>query len=70
MLFCRFEEAERFIMGEASHSSFVCHAQLHESGHIPAEQLLVDGVLQRCSQYSQDVPDRASRQNGVTAFRT
>jgi hypothetical protein len=52
MLFCRIEEAERLVTGEASHSPFVRHAELHQSGHIPAEQLLVDGVLQRCSQDS------------------
>jgi len=53
---------------EASYSAFVRHSQLHQPGHAPTEQFLVNGVLQRGSQHSRstcriELADRTALQH-------
>ncbi len=44
---CGLKEADGFVTAEAAHPALIGYPQLDQSGHVSAEQFLVDGVLQR-----------------------
>jgi hypothetical protein len=63
----RLQEPQRFVTTEATHSALVGHTQLDKLRDVSAEQLLVDGVLQRRAENPQDVTDGACRQHRIAA---
>jgi hypothetical protein len=67
VLFGSLQEAKGLRAGKTSSLAIVGHPQLNQPRHVSTKQLLVDSILQRGPQHSQDVTDRARRQNGLTA---